>query len=411
MINNQLQNNGRTDAATASLLDQRDQYIDQLSQLMDIRVVTNNLNQVTVFTNSGVQLVGTEAATAVVQSAGHDDAEHAVRYRIRPRAMSAPSPSIFRTAAATIWSSTNVDPVGQARRLSRTARQHAGAGAGADRPVRGVDVERAVGQDHRRRRGSCQRAAAGRLRSRSVGIADRQRHPHHLQGQHHRHHAQPFDRARRRSERAAAEQQRDRSIRTTRCSASISPAAWPRSSPSSTPRSAPAPTCSSPIRRASTLRVLDDGAPNRSDVIAASVTDTVSSLTSGSAAASAVHRRRHALYRRDHRQRLAANRPCRPHQRQHRAARRSLAHHRLFNQSAHRRGRHDALRFHPQPADRPAAYRYSPQTGIGTTGTPFTGTLLNFARQVHQPAGRGRELRQAARGRPGRRAQHPASRR
>jgi flagellar hook-associated protein 1 len=54
LINNQLQNNGRTDASTASLLDQRDVYIDQMSQLMDIRVVTNNLNQVTLFTNSGV---------------------------------------------------------------------------------------------------------------------------------------------------------------------------------------------------------------------------------------------------------------------------------------------------------------------------------------------------------------------
>src|SRR3981189_1665592 len=61
-INNQLQNNGATDASTASLLDQRDQYINQLSQLMDIRTVTNNLNQVTVFPNSCVQLVGTEAA-------------------------------------------------------------------------------------------------------------------------------------------------------------------------------------------------------------------------------------------------------------------------------------------------------------------------------------------------------------
>jgi flagellar hook-associated protein 1 FlgK len=61
-INNQLQANGQTDASTAALLDQRDQYITQLSQLMDIRTVTNNLNQVTVFTNSGVQLVGTEAA-------------------------------------------------------------------------------------------------------------------------------------------------------------------------------------------------------------------------------------------------------------------------------------------------------------------------------------------------------------
>jgi flagellar hook-associated protein 1 FlgK len=27
------------------------------------------------------------------------------------------------------------------------------------------------------------------------------------------------------------------------------------------------------------------------------------------------------------------------------------------------------------------SYRYSPQTGIGTTGAPFTGTLLNFAKQ------------------------------
>jgi flagellar hook-associated protein 1 len=61
-INNQLQSNGKTDAATASLLDQRDQYITQLSSLMDIRTVVNDLNQVTVFTNSGVQLVGTEAA-------------------------------------------------------------------------------------------------------------------------------------------------------------------------------------------------------------------------------------------------------------------------------------------------------------------------------------------------------------
>src|SRR4051812_23459471 len=54
-INNQLQASGQTDAATAALLDQRDQYIDQVSELMDVRVVTNNLNQVTLFTNSGVQ--------------------------------------------------------------------------------------------------------------------------------------------------------------------------------------------------------------------------------------------------------------------------------------------------------------------------------------------------------------------
>lgn len=50
------------DSATATLLDQRDSYIDQLSQLMDINVVQNDNNQVAIFTNSGVQLVGTQAA-------------------------------------------------------------------------------------------------------------------------------------------------------------------------------------------------------------------------------------------------------------------------------------------------------------------------------------------------------------
>ena len=51
-----------TDASTAALLDQRDQYITQLSELMDIRVTANGANQVTVFTTSGVELVGNQAA-------------------------------------------------------------------------------------------------------------------------------------------------------------------------------------------------------------------------------------------------------------------------------------------------------------------------------------------------------------
>lgn len=61
-INKQLTNGQQTDASTAALLDSRDQYVTQLSQYMDVRVVTNSANQVTVFTNSGVQLVGTDAA-------------------------------------------------------------------------------------------------------------------------------------------------------------------------------------------------------------------------------------------------------------------------------------------------------------------------------------------------------------
>jgi len=51
---------GTSEAAT--LMDQRDSSIDQLSQLMDIKVIPGDGNQVNVFTNSGVQLVGAKAA-------------------------------------------------------------------------------------------------------------------------------------------------------------------------------------------------------------------------------------------------------------------------------------------------------------------------------------------------------------
>jgi flagellar hook-associated protein 1 FlgK len=61
-LNGQLGGLNSTNASAAALEDQRDQYIDQLSQLMDIRVVTSGNNQVTIFTNSGVQLVGAGAA-------------------------------------------------------------------------------------------------------------------------------------------------------------------------------------------------------------------------------------------------------------------------------------------------------------------------------------------------------------
>jgi flagellar hook-associated protein 1 FlgK len=62
-LNAQLQSGNSTDAAAAALKDQRDQYVDQLSQLMDIRVIDNGDSQIQVFTNSGVQLVGAQAST------------------------------------------------------------------------------------------------------------------------------------------------------------------------------------------------------------------------------------------------------------------------------------------------------------------------------------------------------------
>lgn len=61
-LNAKLRGSTGNDAASAALKDQRDQYIDQLSQLMDIRVIDGGNNQLQVFTNSGVQLVGAEAS-------------------------------------------------------------------------------------------------------------------------------------------------------------------------------------------------------------------------------------------------------------------------------------------------------------------------------------------------------------
>ena len=61
-INQQLLGNGPDDSTTATLEDQRDQYISQLSKLMDIRVFHGSDNQITVSTGSGAQLVGNQAS-------------------------------------------------------------------------------------------------------------------------------------------------------------------------------------------------------------------------------------------------------------------------------------------------------------------------------------------------------------
>jgi len=69
-LNAQLAGKTISNASDAALADQRDAYVDQLSQLMDIRVITNNLNQISVFTNSGVQLVGAQASTLTFNPQG-----------------------------------------------------------------------------------------------------------------------------------------------------------------------------------------------------------------------------------------------------------------------------------------------------------------------------------------------------
>jgi flagellar hook-associated protein 1 len=69
-VNGEVLRLGSHDVARAALLDQRDRAIEQLSALMDIRVIAGDSDQVSVFTTSGVQIVGTQASTLNFDSQG-----------------------------------------------------------------------------------------------------------------------------------------------------------------------------------------------------------------------------------------------------------------------------------------------------------------------------------------------------
>src|SRR5262245_45016627 len=69
-INQQLATGGADDNTAAVLKDQRDQAIDQLAKLMDIRVVQGANNQVMVYTGTGFQLAGTEASQLSFNTTG-----------------------------------------------------------------------------------------------------------------------------------------------------------------------------------------------------------------------------------------------------------------------------------------------------------------------------------------------------
>lgn len=70
-LNTQLQGLGPNDPSAATLEDQRDSAINDLASLMDVKAVTDGANQVSVMTNSGVQLVsGSQASQFAFSSAG-----------------------------------------------------------------------------------------------------------------------------------------------------------------------------------------------------------------------------------------------------------------------------------------------------------------------------------------------------
>jgi flagellar hook-associated protein 1 FlgK len=76
VLNQQLSHSNAADTTTATLLDQRDNYVNQLSELMDVNVVQGDQNQIRVFTSSGIQLVGTQAATLQFDPQGTIGAEN-----------------------------------------------------------------------------------------------------------------------------------------------------------------------------------------------------------------------------------------------------------------------------------------------------------------------------------------------
>src|SRR5262249_9399167 len=69
-INQQISTAVPNDPTTATLLDQRDQAIDKLATLMDIRAVPGQFTQVSVYTGPGPQLVGAQAMTLAFNAQG-----------------------------------------------------------------------------------------------------------------------------------------------------------------------------------------------------------------------------------------------------------------------------------------------------------------------------------------------------
>src|SRR6476619_4708934 len=377
-INNQLQNNGKTDAATASLLDQRDQYITQLSSLMDVRTVVNDLNQVTVFTNSGVQLVGTEAARLSFNPQGTITPN--TLYNIDPTksnvgtiAINFPHGGSYDLVATNsirsgkiaaylelrdntlVKAQAQVDQFAAAMSSALSDKTTAGTAAPASvLPQAGYDLDLTGLQSGNVIHVTYKDNTTGVTHNLSIVRVD---DPSVL----------PLSNT--------ATLDPNDEVLGINFSGGMGSAISQLNAALGTSANL---QFSNPS--GSTLRVLDDGAPNRSDVLAASVTTTISSLTSGNAQL--------PLFT-DNGGLFTGAITANGSQQIGLAGRISVNLGLLGDPSR-------AIVFSTSPltaagdttrADfvltqlQTGNYRYSPQTGIGTTGAPFTGTLTNFAKQ------------------------------
>jgi flagellar hook-associated protein 1 FlgK len=378
IINTQLQDNGRTDSSTASLLDQRDQYINQLSQLADIRVVTNDLNQVTVFTNSGVQLVGTEAAKLSFNPQG----------TVTPNTLYNANPTKSNLGTITIdfphggsydmvannairsgkiaaylelrdntlvKAQAQVDQLAASMSSALSDKTTDGVAAPSSAlPATGFDLDLTGLQAGNTIHVTYKDNITGATHNLSIVRVD---DPSVL----------PLSNT-------ATLDPNDEVLGVDFSAGMASVVTQLNAALGSSANLA----FSNPA--GSTLRVLDDGAPNRSDVTAASVTATVSSLTSGNAQLP-LFTDGGALYTGA----ITAN-----------GSQQTGLAGRISVNSALIGDPSRVLVYSTNPLTpsgdttrsdfilsqlTTGSYRYSPQTGIGTTGAPFTGTLLNFTKQ------------------------------
>ena len=222
-INQQLET-AQPDAATATLEDQRDQDVAQLSQLMNVRVQKNANNQYSLFTSTGQQLVsGTQASQLSFNNVG----------TLSATSLWSANPSQDGAGTITLTSPSGSQsdliavgrhPVGRDRRLSADARHHPAAGAEPARRAGQSNVAGAVEPDHGGHAGGLRQP--DRIQRRRRQPVGRQFGAAHL---YRSRQCPAHDHARGAGRRAARCRCRPRRpIRTTRSSASILPAAWPR---------------------------------------------------------------------------------------------------------------------------------------------------------------------------------------
>ena len=174
-INTQLQGLSPTDPLAATLMDQRDNAINQLAKLVDIKVVTDSSNQTNIFINSGLQLVGAGLASEFKFSSPGSLTATSL-YNANPAQNGVGSLNLRMPNGAR----DERDQLGADRRRPQAARPDASAGADPGRSDGGDAGLVAVGPDDGRDGG--RRAALG-LRRQRLECAARQ----HDQPDLHRH--------------------------------------------------------------------------------------------------------------------------------------------------------------------------------------------------------------------------------